>query len=492
MRARRLAVLSSASRTLIDSLFTFSVDNKKQTHNSRLTAFALVFALTSINVNADVNGSLSNFYDGLGYHGNVSNPSAFKGQSANYYNGGSLFVRTKIQNAQMGAATLPSIEAGCNGIDAFLGGFSHISSDQLIQFGKSVVANAPPFVVDLALQTWAPQIKQIRDNLQNMADKWLNQSINSCETAQAAVSGLVAFEKPQAKQFVCATMGTQNNAFADWVSAKQACGVGGQAPVQLAKARDTPELEDLTKTSHNIVWSAIMKNAFLASDTKLAEFLMTLSGTYVYDKDGKPTYYASLLDENNNLMEALLHGGKLTAYECDDTGAKACLTLTQKEMSIANGSAMQQKILETLTSLNTSLLDDKELTGTQKGFLEYTELPMLSFLKEYAQGDGVASDSLLDKYARVIAIKLLSKYLNNMLNVTQFSLSNTQVDKSDITLISNDIARAKQFLTALEEKATRALMAQEEMIANAKVRKAQMDSAVSSKIRDNIYYGEQE
>ena len=444
----------------------------------------------SFSVSANVNHSLGGFFDELGYHANVSNPSAFKGQSANYYNGGSLFVRTKIQNAQLATMTVPSIKAGCNGIDAFMGGFSHISSDQLVQFGKSVVANATPFAVDLALQTWAPQIKQIRDNLQSIADKWVNQSINSCETAQAAVGGLASFALPQAKQHVCATMGTQNNAFADWVAAKQECGVGGRTPSQLVNARNTPELEDITKTSHNIVWSAIMKNSFLSSDTELAEFLMTLSGTYVYNANGQPTYYPSLLDGNNNLVDALLNGGTISGYDCDNTAAKACLSLRRKNTSISSGSAMQSKIYALLNEMNQSLMNDRPLTQKHTAFLEYTDIPMLSFLKEYAQGEGTVSTSLLDKYARVIAINLLSKYLNNMLNVTQYSLSNTQNDKSDIALISDDISNAKRFISELDEKATRALIAQEEMIANAKVRKAQMDAALSSKTRNNLYFGD--
>ncbi|MDF5595860.1 conjugal transfer protein TraH, partial [Vibrio parahaemolyticus] len=235
----------------------------------------LTLALSTSSYAAGVSGSLDSFFDDLGYHSNVSNPSAYKGQAANYYNGGSLYVRSSVKNAQLAALTVPSINAGCGGIDAFMGGFSHINSDQIVQFGKAVVSNAVPFAVDLALQTWAPQLKQIRDNLQSIADKWLNQSINSCETAQAAVGGLMAFAEPQAKKHVCATMGTQNNAFADWVAAQQECGVGGQSNAQLANARNNPQFEDLTKTNHNIVWSATMKNAFLSSDTALAEFLMS-------------------------------------------------------------------------------------------------------------------------------------------------------------------------------------------------------------------------
>ena len=52
----------------------------------------------------------------------------------------------------------------------------------------AIIHNAPPFLVNLALQTGAPQLKQNLDNLQAIADKWLNQSISSCEAAQAALA----------------------------------------------------------------------------------------------------------------------------------------------------------------------------------------------------------------------------------------------------------------------------------------------------------------
>ncbi|MFS1909547.1 conjugal transfer protein TraH [Vibrio lentus] len=206
------------------------------------------------------------------------------------------------------------LNGGCGaGIDAFMGGFSHINADGLVQFGKAVVQNAAPFAVDLALQVWAPQIKQIRDNLQNIADKFLNQSINSCEAAQA---GSVDWPLPLAvrrrKKHVCATIGTKGNVFDDWVGAQVECGVGGQSNAQVARARadGSAGLEDIAKTSHNIVWSAALKNGWLAGDKALAEFLMSLSGTYIYDANGRPKYYASLLADNNNWWTRCSKGGR--------------------------------------------------------------------------------------------------------------------------------------------------------------------------------------
>ncbi|EGR7987539.1 conjugal transfer protein TraH, partial [Vibrio vulnificus] len=115
----------------------------------------LFIALPAIS-HADTNNALARFFDSSGYNANVSNPSAYQGQSANYYTGGSLFVRTPIVDAQLVSVTVPSISTGCSGIDMFMGGFSHVSSDQLVKVGKAIIHNAPPFIVNLALQTWAP------------------------------------------------------------------------------------------------------------------------------------------------------------------------------------------------------------------------------------------------------------------------------------------------------------------------------------------------
>ncbi|MDN3686162.1 conjugal transfer protein TraH [Vibrio sinaloensis] len=140
---------------------------------------------------------LGAIFDDTSYSVNVSNPTAYQGQSANYYTGGSLFVRNKIVDAQLVNVTVPSISAGCSGIDMFMGGLSHINSDQLVKLGKAIIHNAPPFVVNLALQTWAPQLKQNLDVLQSIADEYLNQSVNSCQATQAAIGGLAAFAAPR-------------------------------------------------------------------------------------------------------------------------------------------------------------------------------------------------------------------------------------------------------------------------------------------------------
>ncbi|APP09096.1 conjugal transfer protein TraH [Vibrio harveyi] len=421
----------------------------------------LLIALPTISY-ADTNNSLARFFDSTGYKANVSNPTAYQGQSANYYTAGSLFVRNKIVDAQLVNVTVPSISAGCSGIDMFMGGFSHVNSDQLVRVGKAIIHNAPPFLVNLALQTWAPQLKQNLDNLQAIADKYLNQSVNSCEAAQAAIGGLSAFAAPATKKHVCATLGTQNNAFSDWVQAQHECGAGGKAAGQLAKAKKDPALKDMVKTNHNIVWSAIMKNGFLSADKELAQFMMSLSGTYVYDKDGNPTYYPSLLTDNNNLVNVLLEGGNADIYRCRKTTPDACIVISkQKKLTISSARGIQNQIRLQLESLIRKIKSDQELFSKEKGFLELTQTPVLKF---FIDSSMINENPDINNYARMIAVELINQYLTNMLNIARHSLANTNNAKEDILLITRDIDNAKRFTAGLADKAIKALNERSQLI----------------------------
>ncbi|MFS1931686.1 conjugal transfer protein TraH [Vibrio cyclitrophicus] len=97
------------------------------------------------------------------------------------------------------------------GLTPSWGVFSHISADHLVQFGKAVVQNLAPFAVDLALQVWAPQVKQIRDNLQNIADKFLTQSMSCCGSCSSRSKwiGNASIGGSGSEKTRCETIGTQ-------------------------------------------------------------------------------------------------------------------------------------------------------------------------------------------------------------------------------------------------------------------------------------------
>lgn len=86
-------------------------------HRSLLGCMLLVCSTT---VSADVNSDMNTFFNKLGFDSNTSQPQVWQGQAAGYATGGSLYARTQVKTVQLISMTLPDINAGCGGIDAYL------------------------------------------------------------------------------------------------------------------------------------------------------------------------------------------------------------------------------------------------------------------------------------------------------------------------------------------------------------------------------------
>ena len=118
---------------------------------------------------------------------------------------------------------LPKMSAGCGGIDIFSGGFSFISSTELVNTLKAIGANAVSYGFMLAMKTMAPSVQSVMSELQNMASEVNRANINSCEMATTLVGGL--WPKGEiASRHVCTSLGTSSGALKDWAAARHSCG----------------------------------------------------------------------------------------------------------------------------------------------------------------------------------------------------------------------------------------------------------------------------
>lgn len=223
---------------------------------------------------ADVNSDMNQFFNKLGFASNTTQPGVWQGQAAGYAYGGSLYARTQVKNVQLISMTLPDINAGCGGIDAYLGSFSFINGEQLQRFVKQIMSNAAGYFFDLALQTTVPEIKTAKDFLQKMASDINSMNLSSCQAAQGIIGGL--FPRTQvSQQKVCQDIAGESNIFADWAASRQGCTVGGKSDSVRDKASDKDK-ERVTKNI-NIMWNALSKNRMFDGNKELKEFVMTLA-----------------------------------------------------------------------------------------------------------------------------------------------------------------------------------------------------------------------
>ena len=457
----------------------------------------LATGLLSTQAYAGLNDDLNSFFSNMGYGANVSNAGFYQGQQAGYLTGGSLFVRAPQKNLQPFYLDVPNIRAGCGGIDIHTGGFSFIKADALIQFGKTVIQDAPAYLADLALQTWAPQIKTAKDYLQKIAQEINSQSMNSCQTAQTLVSGIWPFKNQESQKHICSAMSTQSNWAADWVESQHKCGKGGKGDEFLDKAKEDPALKNMVMKNRNVIWYAILSNEFLQRDKDLAQIYMSLTGTIIYDAKGAPKTYPSLLNagehKDNDIIKALMDGGEAMIYHCDDkSSADKCLNITFNEgtkTTIAPEKGLRFQVLKIINAILDKISNDKKLTDFEKNFLDNSSIPVFQMIVTAMQS-GMQPDAAL--YAHLLAEDLIKSYLEDVLKIVRYSLAVKGQDQEgvDIKNIYTSIAEAQMRLSQMRSDTYRRLQGQMAMINQMMRLQERIEGEFSTQTKANLDFGE--
>src|SRR3990167_1972345 len=419
----------------------------------------MLFSLSSSIALADTNADLGNFFNNMGYANNVTSSHAYQSQEGGYYSGGSLFMRAPSRDLQLVHVQMPSMKAGCGGIDLFAGGFSYVSSNQLTDFAKNIMTNAPPYAFQLAMETYAPQLNAVFSKLQYWAQMMNQNNMTSCQAAQTLVGGLWS-KHTEAQRQICEDLSVQNNAFSDWVASRQGCGPSGQGDSTLVNQQQTPEGKKIITRNVNIVWQALMQNTFLQQDTSLAQFFMSLSGTIVFDESGSPTPYPSLIG-NRDILTALMNGGSSNIYSCDSVAINQCLHVSTQSMSIDPSNALTARVNTLLMDIESKYVNDQPLTDEEEGFLNSTSIPVLKFI-EVSLESGNEIDT--QNYAQMIAQDLLCQYLEGIIELTKQSLSYSSHFGSAQKKVMDGLAKASNQVQEIKSDIYQKIQAQTALI----------------------------
>ena len=163
----------------------------KKTRNIALAVATSTTVLCwTANVQADVNSSMNAYWSSSLGSANITGPTAYQGQSAGYYTLGNAAFRGPQETSQIASIQMPSVRAGCGGIDIFSGGFSFINADQIVAQMKAIASNAISYAFMLALKTLSPIVADQIESLSKLANDVNQFNMNSCQQAQTLVGGL--------------------------------------------------------------------------------------------------------------------------------------------------------------------------------------------------------------------------------------------------------------------------------------------------------------
>ena len=382
----------------------------------------MVATLTNAYGNSGISKDLNTFFDNLGYDKNVTQPSSYQSQAAGYYSGGSIVLRNRVNNIQLMQLDLPDVRAGCGGIDLHTGGFSFVSGEALKKFFNKNNNCASGYMFSLALETVVPEIAKTMHDIQKIAQDINASNLNSCEMTENMIGGMMP-KMAALQRHVCAGAGNgKPNVFSDWAQARQKCRSLEGNDQGMNHASSDANYKDQVILNKNLIWHSLDKITFLSSKD-LREFFMSLSGTIVFDASGKAKIYPPLA-KDQNMLKALLEGGKANIYQCDT--ADYCINPKIAELEISKTNALYYRINDSINQIATALITDQEkLSPKLQGFLALTKLPILKFITAHLMSGNAAMALSITNYSESIAKSLLMQYLHEALQVAEKSLSGT-------------------------------------------------------------------
>lgn len=410
----------------------------------RLMSVLCATVLSPFWSDASVNNDMNNFFNKLGFEGNATDARAWEGQAAGYATGGNLFIRNQVKQLQIASFTPPSINAGCGGIDAYLGSFSHINGEQLQQFVKQLMQNSTGYFFDLALQTTVPELKSAKDFLQKMASDINSMNISSCQAAQGIIGGLWSTNTVQSQK-ICQDIAGQTNMFADWAASRQGCTVGGQMNNAFNRAPDN--MKDQVIQNKNLMWEILNSNPMLDGDSELKELIMNLTGTLIFGKENKVTTTIPKVNRQE-LIKALMYGGTINIEGC--VSVNGCLELKKKTVTVTKANGLNSLVEKMIKQIQGKLQDDIGLTAGEKGFIQSTSIPILRYLVDPMQLN--INVSILPALSDYIAYDILLQYLLELIDQAKIAMANRNFPEEPMKLLRENVSEASRQLEDLQRQ----------------------------------------
>ncbi|MEM8970885.1 MAG: conjugal transfer protein TraH [Pseudomonadota bacterium] len=409
----------------------------------------------SLPVQGDVGSDLRDFWDRTGGGVNVTKPTAYQGQQAGYATMGSLYLRTRPRNSQLAAIQLPSVRAGCGGIDIFGGAFSFISEDELIALMEAIMQNAAGFAFELALESLSPAVQEIVAKLRDLIQQVNSANINSCEAGQLLTASLWP-KLDGASQHVCQTIGGYSGFFADRVASRHGCGTGGQHRSTVDRASN--ELADQVPTDVNYAWRAIKKNAFLASNREVAEFFMTLTGTIITvagADDDDPMSHRTIPPRalSPDSAKALVEGGAYQALVCDETND--CLNPTMQSNTIDADDGLFQTTSDAIEALSDAISSDTVPPAASIALINLTTVPIYDHLVTAKSYKYVFVQDDINSMAELVAIDLAMAYIDEAVDEILNSAANVDISGDINREFQEKVSESKVVLQQFRAQAQR-------------------------------------
>ena len=458
---------------------------------TQLLTFAAVLTMAATPAVAGVGEEMNNYFNSAGSASNVSGPSAYDGQSAGYYSGGSLWTRFPSKTVNPANLQLPSARGGCGGIDLFAGSFSFINADEMVALLKATANNAIGFAFQLAIDSISAEIGGVMKDMSQRVQQLNQFNMNSCQEAQAAI-GAVWPKQDVASSVICQNVGQDEGLFSDRARARHGCDNGGERNAVLNTNRPATDLVN----DKNYTWYALMSNTRTKPDREYAEFLMTMVGTVIYDKDhgGKSAgSYTFIPPASWDTYTALLDGSPASPTQilrCDTTEIDGCLSPSAVNLNIPTNQSFRARVLAIMRSMQGKIKTNQPLTGSEISLLGMSSIPLYKILVvNHASSFGL-SNTDIGELSEVVAIDVLVNQIERMLDdIGRAQVGVQHLDMAEMQDWRDQVGKVKDALSRKSQDLGMKLSNTYRIVERAQMLESTLKNAMSPQMSASLRFG---
>jgi len=386
---------------------------------NKLLSIALFLSLHTANF-ASLDKEIDKFFDTFNTKTSTSSPEYINSQLGVHFLGGGGAVRTGVYDINPIHTSLPSISAGCGGIDYTLGGINIASKQEIKNALQSIATNGIGYAFLLSLETSTPVIASTMKQIQTWANQLNAININSCELATSLVQG--AWPKNQrASSYICEHASTHDSLFKDLIEAKHGCRED-KTKYQQVVSKINAQNQNILVGNYNIAWKALDR---FNLDKETKNLFMNITGTIVVHEISSDPNQAKKVSvyppQYKKAIDLLRFGGRLQhAYKIADDSVDI---IPNASIDIKAEHAWKSKIYTSLRSLQDKILQERSdstatLSEDEKTIISTSHFPIGSLLSLMSQFNGKGAVIALDRYSDLIAFERVIKFAEEIVRDT--------------------------------------------------------------------------
>lgn len=446
-------IKNQLSLGIAGSIKTLNIGNIKVTFEKILSKllFTALFLTFSLNINAG-------WVDDWAIQSTRSGPNYFEGQKRGYFNAGYRNLQENVFSIQK-----PRLKSGCGGIDLFMGGFSFMDPEYLMQKLQRALQAAPAVAFDLALKELFPEGAATLGKFEGIINQLNNLQLSECGIAKDAVNSIRGKFDLQSSSFSEIASIFDSEQSINNSSSKNS--VNSQ---ELQRNNDNKPTKEQNKTVEGC--SAEFKAVFTKDGSVLAHIAKN-KGMEPY-ADFMRAYLGDVI-----IKYADKQYGNTPIGKCPDVNVldvDGIVSGTAKIRPI-NGSctnssdkAIHTMVRDRLTSIATKIKTKATLSIDEENFLDSVPFDNLNTIKRHVLA---GSDAFyIDQYKEIIARDMAYAMVDDIVNkiaelqeiaITQAKTANTgaSAETCDIVVVtpiiesvSNLGKKAKEMQSAIRQK----------------------------------------